>query len=176
MPGAADETLLQNAVTMTTTALLEGDQVQVEVSLTNDKTGHNVPTDSPLRHLILVVQATDAASNTLLLQAGPALPEWTGNYAGQAGQVYAQILEDEWTGESPTGAFWRPIRVVSDTRLAPMATDVSQYSFTVPADGPITIEAQLIYRRAFQQLMAWKGWTDSDIVMETETITVTGPE
>jgi hypothetical protein len=176
MPGAADETLLQNAVTMTTTAQLEGDQLQVEVSLTNDKTGHKVPTDSPLRHLILVVQATDAASNTLLLQAGPALPEWTGDYAGQAGQVYAQILEDEWTGESPTGAFWRPIRVVSDTRLAPMTTDVSRYSFAAPVNGPVTITTQLIYRRAFQQLMAWKGWTDPDIVMETETITVTGQE
>jgi hypothetical protein len=57
-----------------------------------------------------------------------------------------------------------------------MATDVSRYSFAAPANGPITIEARLIYRRAFQQLMAWKGWTDPDIVMETETITVAGHE
>ena len=57
-----------------------------------------------------------------------------------------------------------------------MTTNVSRYSFTAPANNPITIEARLIYRRAFQQLMAWKGWTDPDIVMETETITVTGPE
>ena len=176
MLGATDEILLQNSVTMTTTVQLEGDQVLVEVSLTNDKTGHHVPTDSPLRHLILVVQATDAASKTLQLRAGPQLPDWTGNYADQPGQVYAQILEDEWTGESPTGAFWRPIRVVGDTRLAAMATDVSRYTFAAPGNGPTTIEARLIYRRAFQQLMEWKGWTDPDIVMETETVAVAGRE
>ncbi|MBI1877813.1 MAG: carboxypeptidase regulatory-like domain-containing protein, partial [Chloroflexi bacterium] len=165
MLGVTDETLLQNSVTMTTTARLEGEQVRVEVSITNDKTGHHVPTDSPLRHLILVVQATDVLSNVLPLQDGPQLPDWTGNYAGQPGQGYAQILEDEWTGESPTGAIWRPIRVKSDNRLAALATDVSRYTFTMPASGPITIEARLIFRRAYQQLMAWKGWTDPDIVM-----------
>lgn len=172
MPGAADKTLLQNAVTMTATARLAGDQVQVEVSLTNDKTGHSVPTDSPLRHMILVVQAADTASNELQLRTGPLLPDWTGNYAGRPGQVYAQILEDEWTGESPTGAFWRPIRLISDTRLKAMATDVSEYTFTAPAGGSATIEVRLIYRRAFQQLMQWKGWTDPDMVMEEATLTV----
>jgi hypothetical protein len=172
MLGVTDEVLLQNSVTMTTTARLEGDRVRVEVSITNDKTGHHVPTDSPLRHLILIVQATDAMSNVLTLQDGPQLPEWTGNYAGQPGQGFAQILEDEWTGESPTGAFWRPIRVKSDNRLAALATDVSRYTFTAPGSGPITIEARLIFRRAYQQLMAWKGWTDPDILMEAETVTV----
>jgi hypothetical protein len=157
---------------MTTTARLEGDRVRVEVSITNDKTGHHVPTDSPLRHLILIVQATDAMSNVLTLQDGPQLPDWTGNYAGQPGQGFAQILEDEWTGESPTGAFWRPIRVKSDNRLSAMATDTSSYTFTAPGSGPITIEARLIFRRAYQQLMAWKGWTDPDILMEAETVTV----
>jgi len=176
MPGAADETLLQNSVTMTTTARLEGDKVLVEVNITNDKTGHHVPTDSPLRHLILVVQATDVLSNMLQLQAGPQLPDWTGNYAGQPGQGYAQILMDEWTGESPTGAFWRPIEVVSDTRLAAMATDTSRYTFAAPPTGAINVEARLIYRRAFQQLMEWKGWTDPDIVMEEETIKIVNSE
>jgi mono/diheme cytochrome c family protein len=172
MPGASDENLLQNSLTMTTTARLEGDKVLVEVSITNDKTGHHVPTDSPLRHLILVVQATDVLSNVLPLQAGPQLPDWTGNYAGQPGQGYAQILRDEWTGESPTGAFWRPIEVVSDTRLAAMTTDSSQYTFAAPPTGAINVEARLIYRRAFQQLMEWKGWTDPDIVMEEETVVI----
>jgi hypothetical protein len=100
------------------------------------------------------------------------LPDWAGNYADQPGRVYAQILDDEWTGESPTGAFWRPIRLVSDTRLAAMATDVSQYTFAAPPTGDITVEVRLIYRRAFQQLMEWKGWTDADIVMEKETKTI----
>lgn len=172
MPGASDETLLQNSVTMTTSARLEGDEVLVEVSITNDKTGHHVPTGVPLRHMILVVQATDAGGNLLPLRDGPVLPDWTGDYAGQPGQYYAKILEDEWTGESPTGAYWRDIRLVEDTRLAAFATDVSRYTFPAPAGSPVTVEARLIFRRAFQQLMEWKGWDDPDIVMEEETIVV----
>ncbi|MCS7219845.1 MAG: carboxypeptidase regulatory-like domain-containing protein [Anaerolineae bacterium] len=172
MPGASDETLLQNAVTMTTTAQLQGDQVLVEVRITNDKTGHHVPTDSPLRHLILVVQATDAKGNRLPLRAGPVLPDWAGDYAGQPGRTYAKILRDEWTGETPTGAYWRPVRIVADTRLAAFATDVSRYAFSAPAGQPITVEARLIFRRAFQPLARLKGWDDPDIVMEQAKITI----
>jgi hypothetical protein len=176
MPGAADEELLQNSVTMTATAQQDGDEIAVEISITNDKTGHHVPTDVPLRHLILVVQATDASGNPLSLLTGPALPDWTGNYAGQPGRYYAKILEDKWTGEAPTAAYWRDIRLVEDTRLAAFATDTSRYTFAAPAKGPIKVEARLIYRRVFQQLMEQKGWSDPDMVMEAETITVTGAE
>jgi hypothetical protein len=172
MPGATDEKLLQNAVTMTTTAQVKGDQVLVEVSITNDKTGHDVPTDEPMRHLILVVQATDANGNLLTLGAGPVLPDWSGNYAGQPGRVYAKILRDEWTGESPTAAYWRPVSIVADTRLAAFATDTSRYTFAAPANGAVTVEAHLVFRRAFQKLAEQKGWNDPDIVMEEEKIVV----
>ena len=172
MPGATDENLLQNSVTMTTTAHMKGNQVLVEVSITNDKTGHHVPTDAPMRHLILVVQAVDASGKRLTLGAGPVLPDWSGNYAGQPGQAYAKILRDEWTGESPTAAYWRPVSIVADTRLAAFATDTSRYTFAAPANGTVTVEAQLIFRRAFQQLAEQKGWNDPDIVMEEETIVV----
>jgi hypothetical protein len=176
MAGASDETLLQNSVTMTTTAQLEGGEVVVEVSITNDKTGHHVPTGVPLRHMILAVRATGGDGNPLPLGDGPVLPDWTGDYAGQPGRTYAKILEDEWTGESPTGAYWRDIRLVEDTRLAAFATDVSQYAFVMPADGPVTVEARLVFRRAFQQLMEWKGWDDPDIVMEEDVVRVTNDQ
>lgn len=172
MPGASDEALLQNSVTMTATARLEGGEVWVEVSITNDKTGHHVPTGTPLRHMILVLEAVDAAGDRLALLSGPSLPAWTGNYAGQPGRYYAKILEDEWTGEVPTASYWRDIRLVEDTRLAAFATDVSQYAFAAPTDGPFTVEARLIFRRAFQQLMEWKGWDDPDILMEEATLTL----
>ena len=183
MAGASDETLLQNSVTMTTTARLsspksarlKGQEVLVEVSITNDKTGHHVPTGVPLRQMILVVQATDTDGNLLPLRDGPVLPDWTGNYAGQSGQYYAKILEDEWTGESPTAAYWRDISLVEDTRLPAFATDVSQYAFAAPAEGSVTVEARLVFRRAFQELMEQKGWDDPDIVMEEETIVVGVP-
>ena len=175
MPGAKDEELLQNSVTMTATAQLQGGVVRVEVSITNDKTGHHVPTGVPLRHMLLVVQAVDADGDPLPLQDGPLLPEWTGDYAGQAGRYYAKILEDEWTGETPTGAYWRDIRLVEDTRLAAFATDTSQYTFAMPGDGEATVRARLVFRRAFQKLMEQKGWDDPDILMEETTIPIAVP-
>lgn len=175
MPGASDKKLLQNAVTMTTTAQLRGDRILVEVRITNDKTGHHVPTGVPLRQVILVVQATDADGHPLPLRDGPVLPDWTGNYAGQPGRYYAKILKDEWTGEAPTGAYWRPVSIVEDTRLPAFATDISRYTFTAPAKGQATIEARLVFRRAFQKLMEQKGWDVPDILMEEEKIVVAVP-
>ena len=43
--------------------------LDVNVTVKNTKAGHNFPTDSPLRHLILVVTAVDRV-NTPLIQAG----------------------------------------------------------------------------------------------------------
>ncbi len=103
------------------------------------------------------------------------LPDWTGDYAGRPGQYFAKILKDEWTGESPTAAYWRDISLVEDTRLAAFATDVSQYTFEAPDSGSVTVKARLIFRRAFQQLMVWKDWDTPDIVMEEETIEVVAP-
>jgi hypothetical protein len=122
--------------------------------------------------MLLIVRAVHANGEPLPLLEGALLPEWTGDYAGQAGQYYAKILEDEWTGEIPTGAYWRDIRLVEDTRVAAFATDTSRYTFAAPLEGTITVEARLVFRRAFQKLMEQKGWDDPDILMEEETITV----
>ena len=177
MLGAMDESLLGNAVTMTVTASLDGDEVLVQVDVTNDLTGHHVPTDSPLRHLILLVQATDTAGNKLAYSSGPAVPEWGGQgdpaggyYAGLPGKAYAKVLQELWTYTMPSGAYWNQTRVVSDNRLAAFETDTSAYSFTAPASGAITIDVTLFFRRAFIELMDQKGWQVPDIVMEQETI------
>jgi hypothetical protein len=175
MPGAGDETLLKNAVSMTTTATAESSQIVVNVDITNDKTGHHVPTGVPLRQMLLVVEAQDADGNRLLLQEGAELPAWTGNLAGQPGRYYAKILEDEWTGETPTAAFWRDIRLVEDTRLPALATDTGHYIFVAPEHSPVTVKTQLIFRRAFQKVMEQKGWNDPDIVMAEEIIVVDMP-
>jgi len=148
------------------------DEVVVDVSITTDKTGHHVPTGAPMRHMMLVVRATDAEGNLLKLVDGPTLPNWTGNYAGEAGRYYAKILQDDWTGEAPTAAYWRTISLIEDTRLAAFATDVSEYTFAAPEEGQVMVEVQLVYRRAFQQLMEQKGWDDPDLVMEEDAVEV----
>ncbi|MEO8612331.1 MAG: hypothetical protein ABI690_30830 [Chloroflexota bacterium] len=171
MPGAADENLLQNTVTMTSTAQRVGDQLQVNVSITNDKAGHDVPTDAPIRSVILVVEALDASGNPLALSDGSTNPAYDGNYAGVPGKTFAKILKDNWTGETPTAAFWRPVTIVQDNRLKPLATDTSQYTFAAPA-GTVTVNVSLIFRRAFADLMQQKGWNDPDILMEQNNLQV----
>lgn len=172
MPGASDENLLQNSVTMTSTAERTGDQLEVDVSITNDRAGHHVPTDAPMRSLILVVEAVDAAGQTLSLTAGPVNPDYSGDYSGVAGKTFAKILKDDWTGESPTAAFWRPVTIVEDTRLPALATDTTHYTFNAPAGSEVTVNVRLLYRREFYELMKQKGWDDPDILMEHETIQV----
>jgi len=172
MPGAMDEAFLQSAVTMDASAQQEGDTVVVQVSISNDGTGHHVPTDSPLRHLILLVQATDLAGRPLALLEGPTVPDWggvgdagEGYYAGLPGKGYAKVLEELWTEISPSGAYWNPTRIVSDNRIAALATDTSAYTFAAPQEGTAVIGIKLIFRRAFIELMDRKGWDVPDIVM-----------
>ncbi|MEO8395558.1 MAG: hypothetical protein ABI700_21365 [Chloroflexota bacterium] len=169
MPGASDENLLKNAVTMTSNAERSGDQLQVDVSILNDKTGHDVPTDAPMRSLILVVEAFDADGKSLALTDGSVNPDYSGDYAGVAGKTFAKILSDNVTHEMPTSAFWRAVTIASDNRIAPFATDTTHYSFAAPS-GAATIHVRLLYRRAFAELEQQKGWNDPDILMADQTL------
>ncbi len=180
-PGAANVQLLQNALTLTASAHQEGDEVRVDVAITNDKTGHDVPTDSPLRELILLVRATDAGGNALPQTSGPTVPEWggvgdpsLGYYADLPGTAYAKILEELWTEVSPTGAYWNMTRLVSDNRIAPFATDETNYAFAAPAASDVSVEVTLLYRRAYKTLMDQKGWDVPDIVMAHSLLSVPG--
>jgi hypothetical protein len=62
------------------------------------------------------------------------------------------------------------VTIAEDTRLPALTTDSSRYVFRAPKSGSATVQVRLIYRKAFQQLMEWKGWTDPDIVMEEATL------
>jgi hypothetical protein len=172
MPGAADAKLLQNSVTMTTTAQRASDQLQVEVRIVNDQTGHHVPTDAPMRQMILVVEATDSAGKALPLSQGPVNPAWAGDLAQRPGKTFMKALKDEWTGETPTAAYWRPVSIVEDTRLAALATDTTRYTFALPAGQAAQVKARLIFRRHYQALAKQKGFTDPDILMEEATLQV----
>jgi hypothetical protein len=177
-PGASSVDLLQNAVTMKVKAHRTGDQIAVDVTLVNDQTGHDVPTDSPLRHLILLVEATGPGDGLLPQVAGPVIPEWggvgdpaIGYYAGLPGKAYAKILTESWTGVTPTGAYWNPTRLISDNRLAAFESDTSAYLFET-SEAPTSITVTLLFRRAFIELMDQKGWDVPDVLMEQAIIVV----
>ncbi len=178
-PGASNLDLLQNSVTMTANARREQGQVLVDVTIVNDKTGHHIPTDSPLRQVILLVSATDGQGRPLVFLDGSTIPEWggvgdpaQGYYAGLPGNGYAKILSELWTEISPSGAYWNPTRIVSDNRLAAFESDTTQYIFDTAKDSEIRIEVKLLFRRAFKELMVQKGWEVDDILMEAVSINV----
>src|SRR5262249_21312047 len=122
------------------------------------------------RQMLLVVEAKDQAGKVIPLAFGSQLPVWAGDLGGLPGKAFAKILQDEWTGEMPTGAIWRPVKVVSDTRLPALQKDSSLYGFASQANGAVTVDIRLIYRRADQQLSQWKGWNDPDIIMAQQTL------
>jgi len=104
-PGAADEELLQNTVSMTVSAQQVMGHLRVTVTITNTDAGHHVPTDFPGRHMILAVTATGGQGQALSLQGGPTVPDWGGAQAGQPGTAFAKVLHDAQTGESPVVSY-----------------------------------------------------------------------
>lgn len=183
MSGASDEDFLRKAVSMTANGEIRGGRLSVGVEITNDGTGHHVPTGSPLRHLILVVIATDSEGHSLEQVGGPSIPDWCGigdpddgNYGGLPGSAYGKILEEMWTGISPTGAYWNRTRIVSDNRIPALGINTTHYQFTVPRPGPITVSIRLLFRRTFIRLQAWKGWDIPDILMSRKTLRLEGKQ
>jgi len=178
MPGAADVELLQNALTMNVNAHQAEGKIVIEVELVNDKTGHHIPTDSPLRHLILLVEVKDEYGEKLELIEGNIIPEWggvgeyeNGYYAGYPGTAYAKILEEMWTEVSPSGAYWNPTRILSDNRIPALGSDVTEYVFqTSEVSETSEVSVRLFFRRAYIELADQKGWDDPDILMEEEVL------
>ena len=179
MPGAMDKTLLQNAVSVTVSVEQPANQIIVNVNIMNDNTGHHVPTDSPLRQLLLLVEAKGDNGELLELIEGSTIPEWggvgdpkEGYYAGLPGKGYAKILEEIWTGISPSGAYWNPTRVLSDNRIAAYEEDSSSYVFAPLSEGAVNITIRLLFRRAFIDLMELKKWDTPDILMYQKNVTI----
>ncbi len=179
MPGASDPALLQDAVELQVSASWGDAGLLVEVRVFNDNTGHKIPTDSPLRQMLLVVEAFDANGETLPQSDGPRLPDWAGigdpgagYFAGQPGKAYALVLQELWTEITPTGAYWNPTRIVQDTRLAPFERDRSTYLFDTPQVESAEVRVRLVLRRAYIDLMDQKGWTDPDMLMAEELLRI----
>ena len=54
-----------------------------------------------------MISATDEQGQPLSLRAGPHVPAWGGDTAGQPGKGYAKILRDVATGVSPVASYWK---------------------------------------------------------------------
>ena len=165
--GLKDVDFMRGTVAMTVTAQPLVNTVQASVTLVNVGAGHHVPTDHPGRHLILMVRAADEQGHVLSQVSGSVVPEWGGAQAGLPGKAFAKVLRDVQTGEWPVVNYWKQSLVVSDNRIPALGSDRSTYTFAVPAaGGPVTVTAELRFRRTFQDVMEAKGWGAPDLVMQ----------
>jgi hypothetical protein len=172
--GLKDLAFMRSSVAMTLKGQVLDGYANVTVTLENVGVGHHVPTDSPLRHMILVITASDGNGRALILQNGPRVPEWGGDFAGLPGICYAKILQDVSSGLAPVASYWKQTRIISDNRIPARSKDITEYTFELPG-AEATIRAVLIFRRAFQSLEQSKSWGPSDILMAEKSVTLTAP-
>jgi len=190
--GLNDEAFMRSSVTLSTRADAVDGGVRVRVGITNSGAGHHVPTGSPMRNMLLLVEARDARGAPLQLVSGERVPDWggvgspaRGDYAGLPGKGFAKILAGlvEYPADRRQGRqfarvepapYWRPSTIASDTRIPAEVTDVSEYVFAAPdrAAAPVTVRTRLVYRRTFRSwgtLHRIKG-DDLELASSGETV------
>jgi hypothetical protein len=163
-PGGQAE-MLKQCLTMRVRTTPSADGRGIEVEITAERVGHQVPTGFVDRQLILLVTATDEAGQRVAPGAGPRLPPSAGNWSGAAGMLYAkQLFDDKRYSPVP---FWTPIEKILDTRLKPDEPDRRTFVFSASARQATV---QLWYRRFWHEVAEARGWTDNDVLVREQTI------
>lgn len=167
--------LVKDAAQLRLEPVLTGGQIQIKVTVQSVGVGHKFPTDSPLRQLILLIDARDWRNNRLVQSGGSRVPFWAApDYGGYPGQIFANILKDKDTNLAPTFAYWNPVEAAwdgADTRLVPGVPVQNIYAFAAPYENSARITAKLIYRRAFKNVVDQKSWPMENLdVQVTQTV------
>ena len=156
---------LENAVELNINPQQSGNEVSVKVTITNNNTGHHVPTGVTIRNMILIIEAYTRNDSTplnyiseqVIHELGGVGDPDEGYYAGLPGKFYAKVIHDS-SGNSPT-FFTDAAGIIFDNRIPALGTDTSSYAFELPGTGEeYVIHARLIYRRSFRILVDAKQW------------------
>lgn len=128
----------------------KGENVTVEVSITNSGAGHNIPTGvSEIRQMWLEVEVMDAEGREI----------YSAGTTDARGEIVSEhTMYNTVLGDSQgnfTLSFWLADRVLSDNRIGPKETVVEEHFFSLPGDVayPVTVDATLKYRSAPQELI-----------------------
>ncbi len=163
-PGTTAE-FLDNAVSLAVTTRQTGLSLDVDVTVTNDQTGHHVPTGVTIRNMILLVEAFDgdgkplASTGTQTVDAlGGVGDPLQGNFAGLPGKLFAKV-NGNVEGKGPT-FFTDATSILWDNRIPALGSDTSHYRFALAGrDDKVRVRARLVYRRSWRALVDAKGWT-----------------
>jgi len=174
--GGHNAAMVQKAAKLEIKSQRQGNTIIVDANVTNIGAGHPIPGGATLRNILLVIEVRDSQGHLLSHTGGkkerlPPLAgkgKAAGNYAGQAGKMFARPFATK-TGMVPAGGF-NADHILFDTRIWPGDTDHSVYHFKTEMSGPVSIKARLIYRWAFKPLVDKKGWQQTDILMTSKQL------
>jgi len=145
--------------------------VEVEVCLDTSEVGHRVPTGFVDRHVLLLVEANDAAGVGVQCIAGPKMPQFVGpSVAGRPGRLYAKLLFNS-DGTSPA-PFWRAEPEHLDTRLDPSVVERVKFTF---AHMAAAVRLRVLHRDFWESVRVEKKWADDTVVVLDRHFSVAGP-
>jgi hypothetical protein len=130
MPGGHSVERLAKAVKAQISTSRQGPDLKVTVEIANAGAGHYLPTGSPLRQLVLELNADSAGGLHFRDRR---------LYARQVADQHGTVLMREHF------AFLRAAALVSDTRLAPGEKRAETFLFPIPEGDPAQVEATLWY-------------------------------
>jgi len=133
MPGGHSVPELNRALQASIAAERKGDVVNVTVQVTNRGAGHRLPTGSPLRSIVMVVEADNGIGRR---------ESATRTYGRVVVDANGQDLDDE------AAVFQRAATTVSDSRLAPGERRVERFAFAMPPSAPARALVRFYYRYA----------------------------
>jgi hypothetical protein len=130
IPGSHSVTQLNKAVRAQMNTTHQGGELKVSISVVNQGAGHNVPTGSPLRQLILELTASSSNGKQF---------KQTSTFRRTVADANGKVLDREHL------AFLKGAKVVSDTRLAPGATRTESFNFPIPQGVGTQLDASFYY-------------------------------
>jgi hypothetical protein len=153
----------------------QGSQLVVTAEVENS-CGHNFPTGISIRNALLLLDVR-VGGVALVQNGGPVIPAWAnddvpgiqpGDYAGLPGKGYAKVLQGRINGTGPVVSpvlFIDAESVQSSAAVPSGQTDSTEFRFAIPTGLPpgasASIDARLLYRRAWRALAVTKGWTQT---------------
>jgi hypothetical protein len=189
--GSKDSSFLASAVEMRVNTSITKNNLEVNIEIENVGAGHHVPTDQPMRNMILIVRVFDPDGYELKYVGENIIPFWggrgdaaKGNYEGLPGKGFAKILFESWTqyerlkvGTRSQQIFpapqWRTVQVKSDTRIPALKTDKSSYEFQLNnSKGAYIVDCLLIYRRTFKTWAKMKKFDLKDIILAEKKLEI----
>ncbi|MFH1514409.1 MAG: multiheme c-type cytochrome [bacterium] len=127
--GGNSPAFLRECATVDIDSTISTNEIHLEVTVTNERAGHNLPSSSSLRELILIVRLKGPEDETL----------WQGK------RIYTRVYGD--VEGNPTHDQWRAAQILSDTTLKSGAEQVEEFTIPKPdVDGSVYVTAQLFYR------------------------------